>query len=371
MHKGIVGRLCPAAASVTRHDRGDNVDKLCKAGDLYAVGIAEKGEKHGADEKSIFKIIDILKKRESSPPLFALPDFLVLLVGVVPNVPLVEGEVDLLLAVLLAFYSITDGGDGMDEIIHIHRARQEARSVPCRVAVIAVKRDIVDILVALVEHFELPGAEGRHLRAGRAAGHDFDGGVDPLHHFGGFVRDVPVFPGCLLPHLPGPVHLVAEAPEFDIEGILLPVCNTHVREFAPSEVVGILHHITRLLGPSRAEVDGIHYLGPCPVGPAGKFMEAHLVGFGSKPGEVQTPGAALNRAYAVFPVEAGDEIPARVADDGNAELLYGFDDVSAETQLVGQWMARLVDAAIDSTAQMFDKGAEKALIHPADLIILI
>ena len=371
MHKGIIDRLCPAAAAVASHDRRDDVDKLRKAGDLDAVGIAEEGEEHGTDEQSVFKIIDILEERQGSAPLFALPDFLILLVGMVPDVPLVEGEVDLLFAVLLAFDGIADGGDGMDKIVHVHGAGQEAGGIPRRIAVVPVEGDVVDIVIALVEHIQLPGTEGRHLRTGGAAGYHLDRGVDPLHHFGGFVCYMAVLP-CRLPaHLPGAVHLVAETPDFDVEGVLLPVGDTQIREFAAAAVVGILYNVSRLLGPACAEVDGIHHLSAGPVRPAGKLMEADFVGLGSKPGKVKALRPARHGADAVFPVKTGDKIPARITDNRHTELFHCLNDIGAETEIIRQRMARLVNATIDGAAEMLDKGAEKPFVYSADPVILI
>ena len=84
----------------------------------------------------------------------------------IPDVPLIKGEVDLLFAVLPAFYCITDGADAVDKIVHVHGAGKKARGISRGVCVITVEGDIVDIFIALVEHGQLPVSEGRHLGAG-------------------------------------------------------------------------------------------------------------------------------------------------------------------------------------------------------------
>ena len=79
MQEGVIDRLCPATASVSRHNGGDHIHQLGKTGNLHPVGIAQERNQHGAHQKGIFEIIDILQKRECSVPLLALPDLLVLL----------------------------------------------------------------------------------------------------------------------------------------------------------------------------------------------------------------------------------------------------------------------------------------------------
>ena len=287
----------------------------------------------------------------------------------VPDVPLVEGEIDLLFAVFLSLHRIADGYYALDKVIHIHRPGEEARRVAGRVGIVAVQGDIVDVLIALVQHRELPVAETRHLRTGRAAGHELDGRIDPLHHLGGLVRSTAVFIGGFLPHLPGTVHLVAEAPELDVEWLFLSIRDTLVGEIAVSRVIGIFHDVPRLLRAAGAEIHRVHDLAPGLLRPAGEFVEAYLVGLGREPREVQSFRALFNRADAVFPAEPRDEVSARIPHQGHAQLPYGLHDVGAETQFVGQRMARFIDTAINRPSQVLDKGAEQPSVDPGNLII--
>ena len=222
----------------------------------------------------------------------------------IPDVPFVEGEVDLLSAVLLPFYRITDRDHAPDEVIHIHRPGKEARRVAGRIGIIAMERDIVDIVIALVQHGELPVAEGRHLGTGGAAGHEFDGGVDPLHHLGGLVCGAAVFISGFLSHLPGAVHLVSEAPELDPKGLLLSVRDPEVGERTVSGMIGILYDISRLLRAAGAEIDRVHDLTSGLLCPAGEFVEPNLVGLGCEPRKIQPLRALLDGADTVLPAEA-------------------------------------------------------------------
>ena len=56
---------------------------------------------------------------------------------------------------------------------------------------------------------------------------------------------------------------------------------------------------------------------------------------------------------------------------GHADFPYQVQHVLAEALLVGGGVAGLVDAAVDGAAQVLDKGAVNALVHPADLEILV
>ena len=163
MHEGIIDGLGPAAAPVACHDGRDNVDQLGQARDLDPIRIAQQRDQHGTDQKRVFEVVDILQQRQSPVPLVLLPDLLILLAGMVPDVPLVEGEIDLLFAVFLSLHRIADGYYALDKVIHIHRPGEEARRVAGRVGIVAVQGNIVDVLIALVQHRELPVAEARHL----------------------------------------------------------------------------------------------------------------------------------------------------------------------------------------------------------------
>src|SRR5690606_25820644 len=60
------------------------------------------------------------------------------------------------------------------------------------------------------------------------------------------------------------------------------------------------------------------------------------------------------------PAEPGDEVAARVADGGAAELPDEGDDVHAEPVLVGGRMPGLVEAGVHAAAEVLDERAEGA-----------
>lgn len=94
--------------------------------------------------------------------------------------------------------------------------------------------------------------------------------------------------------------------------------------------------------------------------------EAEPVGLRRAPGEVQAPGAVLDRADRVLPPVAGDEVAAGIADGGDAEFADQVQDVGADALGVGRGMAGLEDAGVDAAAQVLDEGAEEAGADVAD-----
>ena len=82
-------------------------------------------------------------------------------------------------------------------------------------------------------------------------------------------------------------------------------------------------------------------------------------------------GRSFDRADAVLPVVAGDEIAARIAHDGGRELAHHRQHVLAEALLVGLRVAGLVDAAIDAAAEMLDEGAEQPPVGRADHVVAV
>ena len=303
MQEGIEDRLRPASAAIAGHDRGDHVHQLRQACNLHPVRIPQEGDQDTAGQQGIFKVIDIFQQRKGGSPLLPFPDFLVLLIGVVPDVPLVKGQVDLLLLMLLALHSVADGDHRMDKIIQIHAPGQEAGSVIGGIAVVAVQGNIINVLIALIQHSEFPVPEGRHLGRGRAARHQFDGGIHPLHHLSSFIGNMSVFHGSFMSHLPGTVHFIAKAPHFDAQRILFPVFDPHVAELASALMVRVFHDIPGVFRSAGAQIDGIHDLAADLSGPVSEFMQAYFITFRCEPGQVQPPGPLVPGTYRILPVE--------------------------------------------------------------------
>jgi len=104
---GIVDRLPPGRAVRFGHDRRDHVDELRDAGDPHNVRPADESVEDANDLERVLENVSVLEQpRRMRPPLGAGENLSVLGVRVVPDIPFVEGNGDLLAAAL----------DGADEI---------------------------------------------------------------------------------------------------------------------------------------------------------------------------------------------------------------------------------------------------------------
>src|SRR5690606_24931566 len=132
--------------------------------------------------------------------------------------------------------------------------------------------------------------------------------------------------------------------------------------------VAVLEQVERLRDTAGAEVDGEHEFGTHLVEPRGELVQAHLVGLGRVPGEVEAARALLARAHRVLPAEARDEVAAGVADGAHAELLDELDDVVTESVGIRARVARLVDARVDVSPEVLDKPSEETAVDHADRV---
>ena len=154
-------------------------------------------------------------------------------------------------------------------------------------------------------------------------------------------------------------------------GLLHAVGDAPVAVLGAGGVVAVLQQIAGGLNAPGAQVHSHHHVGARLLAPGGELVDAHQVGLGAAPCQLQPAGTVGHRAHAVLPVEVGDKVAAGIADDGHADFPYQVQHVLAEALLVGGGVSGLVDAAVDGAAQVLDKGAVNALVHPADLEILV
>src|SRR5690606_21820674 len=76
------------------------------------------------------------------------------------------------------------------------------------------------------------------------------------------------------------------------------------------------------------------------------------------------PGRPLgDRADAVLPAVAGDEVPAGVAHHADPELPGQVENVASESSIVGGGVTRLKDTSVDAAAHVLDEGAEESAMH--------
>ena len=181
----------------------------------------------------------------------------------VPDVPLVEGEVELRFRLLDLGPDRVRGRDHrVDEVVHVHCRGQEAQRIAVELLVVGVQRDVVDRVVGSARapspprrrrsacaELEQPQATSSIPRSIRRIALPVSLASRP-YSYGGLVAD-----------LPRAVHLVAEAPQLDAERVGGAVGDAPVGPVGAARVVGVLEQVAGLLQPAGAEVDRHHRLG--------------------------------------------------------------------------------------------------------------
>src|SRR6185437_10809382 len=102
------------------------------------------------------------------------------------------------------------------------------------------------------------------------------------HSFHGFDDVVVLDPVLVQRHvavLPWTVHLIADAPQADIEGLGTAALRTRLSQARIGGAVAILHFFRRGAGISESTVDGKIRLGSEKPAEGNKLMDAHVIRF--------------------------------------------------------------------------------------------
>lgn len=287
--EGEEGGLPPGRPAWLGHDRRDHVDQLGEAGDGHPVRVPQQCDEQAAEDDGVGDAVVVLQQPGRLGPVERVLLRLLLEPLLVPDVPLVEGEVDPLRGLQARPDVVAGRDDALDEGLHVDGRGEEGVTVAVGLLVVGVQRDMVDEVVGLGQDRRLPRREGRHGAAGGAAGDELDRGVDLTHRARRLGREPPVLLGGLVAGLPGAVHLVAQAPQPDAEGVLVAVGGAQVGELGPGGVVGVLLELDGLLDAAGAEVDREHRFGLRADLPqeADVLGEAESIRLGGAPGEVE------------------------------------------------------------------------------------
>src|SRR5205809_1696937 len=166
-----------------------------------------------------------------------------------------------------------------------------------------------------------------------------------------------------MPDLPACMHLFAKAPVIHPVRGLVAVLAPQVAPARALLHVAVLNQSRSHFRAARAEIHPQERLATCLPAPGDEFVGAKLVGFERVPGAVEDTRPVLIRSHSVKPVIAGNEIAARVADDGYAQLPDFVYHVVAESVGVPELGSRLVDPGVDRPSEMLQKRAEKPAVQ--------
>ena len=252
------------------------------------------------------------------------------------------------------------GGDLLEVAGQVHARGQIGGAVAVILAVVDVRGDHRGTVAGRIQHIALPRAEGGHVTEGGTAGHELKTRICAVQRGGGLCSQSTVVRSAAVPDLPGPVHLIAQAPQAHIPRLGPTVGCTLICQGGALLAVHVLEEIRSLGHAARAEVHGEHRLGACRVGPVHELVQAHGVRLGGMPGKVTPHRSLIDRADTVLPAVTGDEVPSGIAHEGHAQLADEIQHVAPEAVLIGRRVSGFVDARVDAAAHVLDEGPEQA-----------
>ena len=232
-----------------------------------------------------------------------------------------------------------------------------------------MQRNVIDRLVGMFEYDPLPFRIGLHVGIRRAAHDQFERSVEGAQCLRDFVGEAPIFVRRLVADLPWAVHLVAEAPVLDAERRGMAVLLAKIAPVAARRPVHVFDKVARLVETARTEVDCEHHLGAGGAAPLREFMHADRIGLGRVPREIEPCGALFARPHAVFPIVGGHEIASGIAHNRDLKLPDELDHIGAHAVGVGAPMPGLIDAGVNRTAEMLEKGAVDPVVDFRDAVV--
>ena len=129
-----------------------------------------------------------------------------------------------------------------------------------RVAVIAVQRNAIDLVVALLQHLSIPGEISRHARVARTASDELQIGIDHANLRRGIAGFATIFASGQPAHLPGAIHFVAHAPVAHVVRLFISVLAAQVAPLRASIEIAILDILHGLFDRARAEIETQQWL---------------------------------------------------------------------------------------------------------------
>ncbi len=137
---------------------------------------------------------------------------------------------------------------------------------------------------------------------------------------------------------------------------------TEITVISTTLEVTVFQKILRIFRASCSQVHCHHHITACFSGPVHKFIQTKLVCLDHAPGKLRSGRTLIFWSNAVLPAESGYKISARITDDGYLKFSYQFQSILTESLLVRNRTAFLINALINRTSKMFNKGAEDPFV---------
>ena len=207
----IINGLQEQTLLAGEHGR-DHVHQLRHVGDLDHVGVIHESVEEGGHHQGVFQVVALLQNTAAL--------FLPLPAGAIPDVPLIPRNVDAAAGRLAGERGVDDPGGGLDAAVEFDGAGHKIAEVVAPISDVHVQREVVDVMLQMLQDGAIPsGPIGVGAEIGGARRDQLDAGVGPLHQLGGFQREFAVIVRRTMTHLPGTVHLIAQAPVGDFPGL--------------------------------------------------------------------------------------------------------------------------------------------------------
>ena len=249
--------------------------------------------------------------------------------------------------------------------------RKVAACVVIMVVRVIMHRMIIDFIPAVFQRDPIPIRVSWHSVAGRAAQNRLDRRIVPAHHLGGFASFLAVIFCFQVPNLPGTIHLVTNAPVFDVVRVAVAVRSPQVSILCAYRRIAIFDQIGGILNRRRSHVHCQHRLGINRFAELDELIRAKLVGLNRVPRKVTAARALVFRTNAVFPAVAAQEITAGVAHRTKIQFTQRRQHIGTETTLVGVWGTGFVNAFVDGAPHVLGKTAEHQWRNLADPAVRI
>ena len=182
----------------------------------------------------------------------------------------------------MSLHQIADRNGFRDLFFHAQIHGQILRTVAAgfvrSVSDVAMQRERIDVLVALLEDFAVPLQVGWHEGSARSAGDELKRRIDRVHLPRRVLRLQPVLGGRHVTDLPGTVHLVPQAPVLHFVGLGKAVLAAQVAPLRALLHIAIFHQRGGLFRGSRAQVEAHQGIGADRFAPCHEFIGAKLVG---------------------------------------------------------------------------------------------
>ena len=262
-----------------REDRGDRVHELGEVRDAHGAAVSDEAVQVARHREGIGEVVALL---HAAHAVLMAP-------RPVPDVPLVEGDVD-----------------GMGDLLGQAHALDQRRADPDRALGLVRLEDggvvigRARVQVNAVEVHQLGEAAQHDLvplaPAGLPAADELDGRVGPLHDHREGPRPLDVVVGVQVADLPAPVHLVAEAPVPDAMGLGMAVLPAQARPGRLARPIAVLDPGLRLVHRARPHVHADEGLGPQLAAVRDELVGPEAVRLLGIPGELASPRALVHWA---------------------------------------------------------------------------